>query len=288
LSHWTRDGWLEAHAYLQPVACFCALVDRAAAGIASPGAPVPCWDDYGGDFRDGVPLLQSTNAALDLEPAGRSIVSLVERIASQPLTGGLKEDAAALHAGLRREADAARRVVDWLLGDDVFVPASPGLLSHLGWTLLARYLHPVVEAFGRWRDDERWLRHYCPTCGSAPAMAQLAGTEPGRRRFLCCGRCGTRWQYKRTGCPFCEGDTQRLSVVAVQGEGGLRIDYCESCRGYLKTYDGEGNEALLLSDWTSLHLDLVAHDRGLKRLAASLYRLDAVSGLGPGGDPGAR
>jgi FdhE protein len=59
--------------------------------------------------------------------------------------------------------------------------------------------------------------------------------------------------------------------VAVEGEGGLRIDFCESCRAYLKTYDGQGNEALLLADWTSLHLDLVAADRGLERRAASLY-----------------
>src|SRR4029077_13742544 len=99
----------------------------------------------------------------------------------------------------------------------------------------------------------------------------LVGADPGRQRLLACGCCGTRWQYKRTGCPFCEGDSQRLSALAVGEEAGLRIDYCESCGGYLKTYDGQGDEALLLSDWTSLHLDLIAHDRGLKRLAASLY-----------------
>ena len=39
----------------------------------------------------------------------------------------------------------------------------------------------------------------------------------------------------------------------------------------LKTYDGQGDETLLLSDSSSLHLDLIAHDRGLKGLAASLY-----------------
>ena len=53
----------------------------------------------------------------------------------------------------------------------------------------------------------------------------------------------------------------------------LSIDYCESCRGYLKTYDGEGSENVLLADWTSIHLDIIAQDRGLKRLAASLYEL---------------
>ena len=62
-------------------------------------------------------------------------------------------------------------------------------------------------------------------------------------------------------------------MLDVDGEDGLRIDYCESCRGYLKTYNGEGNENVLLADWTSLHLDLAARDRGLKRLAASLYEI---------------
>ena len=107
-------------------------------------------------------------------------------------------------------------------------------------------------------------------------MAQLVGTDPGRLRLLSCGRCDTRWRYRRTGCPFCENqdkDDHRLTVMAVEGEGGLRIDYCEACGGYLKTYSGEGSEGVLLADCTSIHLDIVARDRGLKRLAASLYEL---------------
>ena len=79
--------------------------------------------------------------------------------------------------------------------------------------------------------------------------------------------------FKRTGCPFCETHAQRLASVTIEGERGLRIDHCESCGGYLKTYDGEGNESVLLADWTSLHLDILARDRGLKRRAASLYDL---------------
>jgi FdhE protein len=59
----------------------------------------------------------------------------------------------------------------------------------------------------------------------------------------------------------------------MEGEGGLRIDYCESCRGYLKTYEGEGSESVLLADWTSIQLDVVATDRGLKRLAGSVYEI---------------
>jgi len=144
---------------------------------------------------------------------------------------------------------------------------------------------PLVGSFAAWREEERWLRPYCPTCGSPPAMAQLVGTDPGRQRFLACGCCKTRWQYRRTRCPFCEDpDDHRLSVLAVEGEGGLRIDYCESCRGYLKTYEGEGSESVLLADWTSIQFDVVATDRGLKRLAGSVLKsrlptLDDVSGL---------
>jgi hypothetical protein len=62
-------------------------------------------------------------------------------------------------------------------------------------------------------------------------------------------------------------------LLSIGGEGGLRLDYCEHCDGYLKTYSGMGNEILLMADWTSLHLDILARDRGLKRLAASLYEL---------------
>jgi hypothetical protein len=53
----------------------------------------------------------------------------------------------------------------------------------------------------------------------------------------------------------------------------LQIDYCEACRGYLKTYSGTGSEGLLLADWTSLHLDIIARDQGLNRYAGSLFQL---------------
>jgi FdhE protein len=68
-------------------------------------------------------------------------------------------------------------------------------------------------------------------------------------------------------------DDHRLSVLAIEGEKSLRLDYCQSCGAYLKTYDGEGNESLFLADWSSLHLDIIARDRGLKRLANSLHEL---------------
>jgi len=258
----TRDVWLTRHPYLQPVADVQSLVAAGADGVAVHSAPIPEWDHYAADFHAGIPLLRSSTVAFDFSAVETAVQSLIRSLAS----ASLPEPLAAPCRDLEAEIETT----------DSRSPAHPGLLHYLGWVVLVRYLAPVVSAFDAWRDEERWLRNYCPTCGEPPTMAQLVGKDPGRLRMLSCGRCRTRWRYSRTGCPFCEAQgAHRLAVVAVEGEAGLRIDYCDACSGYLKTYDGEGSESVLLADWTSLHLDMIARDRGLKRLAASLYDLDA-------------
>jgi FdhE protein len=266
--------WLEAHSYLRPLADLSAQVDRAVAEIDVLHARIPDWEDYRADFLAGVPLLPSADAAVDLEPGARMAGALLEVLASGTLSGRLAEETRALDTELRRAPQISRRIADFLLGDETLRPPFRGLLRYLAWTATARFLRPLVKAFDGWRDEERWLRRYCPTCGSLPAMAQLIGVDPGRLRLLSCGCCSTRWRYRRIGCPFCESaDDHRLSGLVIEGEKCLRIDYCQLCRAYLKTYDGEGNETLFLADWTSLHLDIIARDRGLKRLASSLYEL---------------
>ncbi len=270
----TEDTWLANHPYLRSIAEFAAQVATAAGSAPSRGAPIPNWEDYLSDYQARIPLLRSSHVAIDFEPAEAILVSLVESLASTPLPEKLAAECRGLHGQLRGEMNAPRRAVAWLLDDEVFNPAHPGLTRYLGWTAVARYLRPLVDAFSNWRDEERWFRAYCPTCGSSPAMDQLVGFDPGRLRLLSCGCCGTRWRYRRIGCPFCEHENDhRLSALAIEGEKYLRIDYCDSCGAYLKTYVGEGSESLFLADWTSLHLDIIARDRGLKRLANSLYEL---------------
>jgi len=273
LSRLTREGWLDRHDYLRGIAEVSACLDRVAAGLPDGAPSLLAWDGHQDEFLAGVPLLQSSNVVIDLEPVGRSVIALVERLAADPAAEKMAAEAGALAAELKHDRDAPGRIVSWLLGDESWTPVAPGLLTLLGWTAMRRFLASIVEGFARWRDEERWLRNYCPLCGLGPVMAQLIGKDPGRKRLLVCGRCATRWQYKRTRCPYCEHDVERTSILAVEGEGGLRIDHCESCLGYVKTYDGEGDEALLLADWTSLHLDLLAVGRGWKRLASSLYAL---------------
>ena len=270
----TQHRWLAAHPYLQPLAAFHDQVNGALDSILTTCNHVPAWANYEDDFDAGVPLLQSSRSAIDLEPAKKIVTTLVERLVPTSLPHPLARQIKTLHAELCCDGDTPQRALAWLLHNAPFSFSYPGLLRYLGWTVLSRHLYPLTEAFGNWRTEERWLRSYCPTCGSLPAMAQLAGKDPGRRRLLSCGCCSTRWWYQRMDCPFCEKqDTHQLAVLTVEGEDGLRIDYCDSCLGYLKTYNGEGNEGVLLADWTSIHLDLAAQNFGLKHLAPSLFTL---------------
>lgn len=287
----TRDEWVRAHPWLGAVAGFHAQVEAALPAIGG-GAALPDWEDYAADYLDGVPLLHSDGAAVDLEPLETLVPSLVSNLAGRPLPGTLEQELRALDAELRSKTGGPHAsstpplaslglgtpgaIADCLLGDSSAVTSSPGLLRRLAWTVAARWLAPVVRAFRGWRDEERWLRNHCPTCGAAPAMAQLVGMDPERLRLLVCGCCETRWRYRRTSCAFCEADTDRLAVITIEGEKRLRIEHCESCRAYLKAYAGEGAERVFLVDWTSLHLDVLALERGLKRLGGSLYELPAA------------
>jgi FdhE protein len=270
----TREDWLTRHPYLQSVADVQIQVEAAGSVIPIPDLAIPHWDDYVCEFLNGVPLLHSSGAAIDLQPAEEVITRLIHELASRALDYPPAKQIAALAVETRGEQNTPHRVLGWLIHENELPSNHPGLLRYLGWTALRSFLRPVVEVFAEWRDEERWLRRYCPTCGSLPTMAQLVGMESGRIRLLSCGCCGTRWRYRRVGCPFCENENDhRLPVLTIEGENGLRIDSCDLCGAYLKAYEGRGHESFLLEDWTSLHLDIIARDRGLKRLASSLYEL---------------
>ena len=268
-----QEHWLATHPYLRPIAAFHSQIDAVAEEVCTSIAPTPRRDDYLDDFLAGIPLLQNPAAAIDLAPTETMLCLLVHKLADRKLDDRLSEQLRTLQQEL--QAGAEHLMSDTRVAGDTFAETScPGLLRHLGWTVLSRYLSPCVSAFESWSARERWLRPYCPTCGSLPAMAQLLGGESDRTRLLSCGCCRTRWPYRRTGCPFCNNqDDHRLAVLAIEGEGGLRIDYCQSCNGYLKTYCGNGNEGTFMADWTSIHIDVAARERGLKRVANSLYEI---------------
>ena len=179
----TKDRWVTAHPYLHPLADVDALVERATADTPVPAVALPDFEAYAADYHAGVPLLHSVKAAIDLSAPQHAVETLIKTLSSSRTAGKITEQCRALAAELPI--------------DDPSQSPHFGLFRYLLWAVLARSLDPVVRAFDGWRNEERWLHNYCPTCGEPPAMAQLIGADPGRMRKLSCGCCRTRWQYRR-------------------------------------------------------------------------------------------
>jgi FdhE protein len=271
-----RETWIGAHPWLEPIARFQGIVEGAAARTAHGGVALPAPAAWADDRAAGVPLLRCGSAAPALSaPAADVLGGLLEVVARavlpDPLSCACRDVAHEL-----RGPDERRSAVEWATTGAPMAspPPHPGLVRFLGWTAARRVLEPVIRGSAAWHGEERWGHGHCPTCGALPPCAQLAPGESARVRFLSCGCCGTRWRYRRIGCPFCGTEAQeRLAILEVEGEAELRIDVCNECGGYLKTYTGEGDEELFLADWPTLHLDVLALQRGFQRAGASLYEL---------------
>ena len=98
-------------------------------------------------------------------------------------------------------------------------------------------------------------------------MAQLKKFNDGRARWLSCGGCHTLWNWKRIGCPYCGNDNlERIHILELDKK--MRLDVCDECNAYLKTYCDEDEENIYLRDWTTLHLDLLAEEKSLHKCGA--------------------
>jgi FdhE protein len=202
---------------------------------------------------------------------------IADRIAAADVPDAIRGQARALAEALRSAPAEEARSARWVIAGGAPEDApggSPGLLRYLGWNALAQVLAPIVAEVSALRD-EQWERGDCPTCGAAPSMGLLVDDGTARTRLLACGCCRTRWRFKRVACPFCGSeDARKLGVLEIDREPTLRLDVCDACKGYLKTYTGAGEEAFILADWPTLHLDVLARDRGYERRGASLFELD--------------
>lgn len=112
----------------------------------------------------------------------------------------------------------------------------------------------------------------CPYCGDAPGVAILREDREAEalRRSLLCSRCATEWEQGRVGCPACgEDDPAKLPRLSAAELPGIRVEACETCKGYLKAVDlSKDAEAEPATDeLASPALDVVALERGYAKLS---------------------
>lgn len=135
-------------------------------------------------------------------------------------------------------------------------------------------IHAQVKMLEKNSDMKNWLKGYCPICGSLPFISELKGEG---QRFLLCSFCGFEWQSERLKCPYCENsDHNKLHYFYVEGIETHRVDLCDSCKQYIKTVDSRKlnyEPDLNLEDITTMHLDILASEKGFKRPIISPFGL---------------
>jgi FdhE protein len=180
-------------------------------------------------------------------------------------------DAGGLLADARARVEAAGR---WL--------ADPGQVDPTVafWILVAA--QPAFELAAvdvTIPTREQWTAAACPVCGGAAQVSAIAEESgefmAGPPRSLWCGRCASTWTYPRATCVTCgESDSRRIGSWAADGWPVVRIEACDTCRGYIKSFDlhEEGGLQMvpIVDDVATAALDLWAAGHGLQRPVRSL------------------
>jgi len=148
-----------------------------------------------------------------------------------------------------------------------------GFIRSTTWRMIAALVPAALKDPDGWnpdRDRPRFRENFCPVCGRQPVLADLRKHRQGRTRDLVCGGCGTRWLYARVGCVYCGNtDLEKMHMLEPTDSDLMRLDICDACDSYIKTYrgpaDGSDADAIYRQDWASVHLDLLAEEKGLHK-----------------------
>ncbi len=237
----------------------------------------------GAELRRAAGRFPLLDLAVALHPVAAEIPLAVSTLAGAPLPDPLRAAGAALRdAG---DTERAGLVEAWL--ED---PAGPEPVLGF-WARVAA--GPILEgarAAIATPDRDEWTGAACPACGG-PAQLSVIAEESGEfmggsPRSLVCGRCAGWWTFPRAVCAWCsESDPSRLPSFISDDRGrsgggnlrGIRIDGCEACGHYVKTFDlrepGAAELVPLVDDVATVPLDLWAQDQGLARPLVSFAGL---------------
>ncbi|NLI71066.1 MAG: formate dehydrogenase accessory protein FdhE [Firmicutes bacterium] len=277
----TIEDWVRERPYLKEIAqlqkIIEAVIKKSGGEAVTPYVP---GEGVLEEFKRGIPILKTgENLEGFMKEVENLIVKMIDALVTASLPGQIITQSLQVKAAFAEKEDlvgclVAEAVKDSSVKDSKkdLGEVSEGFLLFLVWKALSHVLEPLKEKVSMLLEEDPWLRGYCPVCGQLPAMAHLLKTEKGRERNLICGCCQMHWRFKRMGCPYCGNEDQKtLEIIGLDEEPDLRVDTCKECEGYLKTYIGEGQELAALTDWSTLHLDLVAKKQGFKRIGYQMY-----------------
>jgi FdhE protein len=226
------------------------------------------WKDL--PSEEGVPLVQKVDFPVDLEAAISLFGTLcrIGKTANSYMSGQVEKIEKAFRDN---EMDLKELLTGGGKGEaGEQIAADRGLDKQVLSFLIQNSIRPSIEAgmeqLRNELDPETWRKSHCPVCGSLPSLNLLQGE--GGKRYSLCSYCGYQWRMDRLSCPFCNNKEQEsLKYFYGEGEETCRIDLCDNCHHYIKTIDYRNLEASdpSLEDLATLHLDVVAVQKGYKR-----------------------
>ncbi len=136
------------------------------------------------------------------------------------------------------------------------------------------YAAKKAETMAELLHNSKWLKGYCPICGSWPEIAFLKGHEG--RKWLKCSFCAYEWAFSRTECPFCEsGGPDKLEILYSEDRPFERAELCHTCKKYLLSLDLRERVELSrdVAALKMIYLDILAQEKGFSPGSASAWNL---------------
>lgn len=238
--------------------------------------------DVSGDWKTrGFPLFEGRDMPINLEAARTVFESLcdVAKAGNDTLRRGVH----GIVEAMRDEKIDIVRILEEMIREKrpyteercQSLNMSCDILVFLGRASVQPLAEETALVVSQEIDAAGWTKGICPICGSDPILAELTGDEG--RRMLICSFCGYDWSVPRLACPFCgEARHEGHPYLFVEGDETVRVDVCDDCKKYIKTLDTrKGGRAVfpLLEDVATLHLDMLAQEKGYERGSAQYLGL---------------
>lgn len=151
------------------------------------------------------------------------------------------------------------------------IGVKPGTLLFCAFHCAKPFYESAAEKLMLPAEEENlWMRRQCPLCGCAAQLSKL-NKEDGKRHLYCL-LCGAEWRFMRLKCAYCNCAQPAGMKFIAEENSPWRIDVCDLCRGYLKTFDEKkaggttGGFIPAVADVATLYLDLLAEKEGYKKL----------------------
>lgn len=116
----------------------------------------------------------------------------------------------------------------------------------------------------------------CPVCGDKPQLAVLRQEGDGGKRHLQCSFCLTEWEFRRVLCPACgEVEHTRLPRYSPDAPNAVRVEACETCKFYLKSFDMTADGLLVpeVDEIATIALDVWARGQGYRKIRSNVIGL---------------